>query len=367
MNQLHRMRTTGRVSVVALAALLLAAVSAIDATATATTNCTAEQGQALIDEGRYDHAIREFTCLVEAEPTEGEGYRGRAEAALLLGRYSDALADYARVTAFVEPVHPDAKPTILADYAGRLATAPNDIPALTGASFARWAFFDYAQALHLLNRLLEIRPADPYGTLFRGSSRVLQGGPNENHGEADLERAIALAPQSPDVRWVVADAYTYGVPDLERAFAEATFALEHGLDTPRVHAILGAAYNAFGDVLAAADHIQRSIELVTDDVLISAPLTVGDALTLDLVPGRTYEVPVPAIAGDRISIATRSKDYWDTIGVLLAPDGTPVVGSDDENAYFAAFEHVAEQTGTYRLQVTFFESVNTGELVVTRD
>ena len=39
----------------------------------------------------------------------------------------------------------------------------------------------------------------------------------------------------------------------------------------------------------------------------------------------------------------------------------------EENAYFPAFEYTAEETGTYLLQVTSFEGVNTGELVVTRD
>jgi hypothetical protein len=88
---------------------------------------------------------------------------------------------------------------------------------------------------------------------------------------------------------------------------------------------------------------------------------------MDLVPGRTYEIPVAATAGETISIATSSRDFWDSIAVLLAPDRSPVVGSDDDNAYFAAFDWVAPATGTYRLRVTSFESVNTGELVVTRD
>ena len=92
----------------------------------------------MIDEGRYKQAIREFTCVIEAEPTEVEGYRGRIEAQLLLGQYSNSVRDYARVTAVVTPLHPDAQTTILASYAARLETAPNDIAALTGASFARW-------------------------------------------------------------------------------------------------------------------------------------------------------------------------------------------------------------------------------------
>jgi hypothetical protein len=101
---------------------------------------------------------------------------------------------------------------------------------------------------------------------------------------------------------------------------------------------------------------------------VTAPeLAAGNSLALELVPGRTYEGPVTATAGETISISTSSRDFWDSIAVLLAPDGAPVVGSDDANAYFAAFDWVAEATGTYRLQVTSFEAINTGELVVTRD
>jgi tetratricopeptide (TPR) repeat protein len=352
-----------RAVLVALVAALL--VTALAAPAGASTKCTPEQGQAFIDEGRYEQAIREFTCVVDAAPTEVEGYRGRSEAELLLGRYSDALREYARITALVEPVHPDARKTILAGYANRLATSPDDIRALTGASFARWTSFDYAQAIHLLNHLLEVRPDDVYGNLFRGSSRLLHGATREL-GVADLERAIALAPASPDVRFIVADAYTYGLPDPERAFAEASLALDWGLDTARVQAILATAYDAFGDPAAAASHIHRSIELVTSELLTTSPLATGGSLALDLVPGRTYEIPVAVSAGEKISITTSSKDFYDSIAVLLAPDGTPVVGSDDANAYFAAFDWVAPKSGTYRLQVTSFESVNTGVLVVKR-
>jgi hypothetical protein len=128
------------------------------------------------------------------------------------------------VTSLVTPVHPDAEGAILAGYADRLAVTPEDIPALTGASFARWVFFDYPAAIHLLNRLLDVRPDDVYGKLFRGSSRLLQGAMRAA-GSADLDRAITLAPQSADVRFIVADAYTYGQPDPDRAFAEATLAL----------------------------------------------------------------------------------------------------------------------------------------------
>ena len=347
-----------------IAVLLLLAAPSLG---TASPNCTAEQGQAFIDNGQYAQAVSEFTCLVDAQPTEVEGYRGRIEAELLLGRFSDAVRDYTRVTAYVEPVHPDAKLVIYDGYADRLAASPDDVPALTGASFARWYFFDYPQAIHVLDHLLAVKPDDLYGTLFRGSNRLLKN-VNKARGIADLEQAIAMAPSSPDVRYVVADAYTYGQPsDPARALAEATSALDGGLDTPRVHAILGAAYTALGDPAAAALEVQQHLDLVTTNLVPTSPLAARDTRTLDLVPGLTYEIPLTVTAGETISISTSSHEFTDTIALLLAPDGSPVLGSDDTpTGYFAAFSYVAQETGTYLLRVTSFESVSTGALTVTR-
>jgi len=328
-------------------------------------NCTAEHGQLLIDAGSYKQAINEFTCVIGTDPTGVEGYRGRIEAQLLLGQYSNSFRDYARVTAVVTPVHPDAQSIILAGYAARLETAPNDIAALTGASFARWAFFDYLGAINVLDHLLDVEPTNHYGYLFRGSSRLLKGHA-VNAGVADLDYAIALAPESPDVRYIVADAYTYGLFDPQRAFAEATFALEAGLDTARVHAILGSAYTAFGDVAAAATHIDRHVRLVTTELLPTTPLPSRASVDLDLLPGQTYDLPLVVSAGEKVSIVTSSHDYWDTIPILLGPDGSPVLGSDDAWKYFAAFDWTAPSTGTYHMRVTFFESVITGTLRVSR-
>ena len=349
---------------VLIAALLLLAAPGLG---TASPNCTAEQGQAFIDNGQYTQAVNEFTCLIEAQPTEVEGYRGRIETQLLRGRFSDAYRDYARVAAVVEPVHPDVKLIIYDGYADRLAAGPDNVPALTGLSFAKWNYFDYPQAINVLDHLLAVKPDDLFGTLFRGSSRLLKNA-NKARGIADLEQAIALAPASPDVRYIIADAYTYGQPyDPARALAEATFALNGGLDTPRVHAILGASYNALGDPAAAALEVQRHLDLVTTNLVPTSPLPARDTRTLDIVPGMTFEVPLAVNAGETLSISTSSHEFYDTIALLLAPDGSPVLGSDDTPpGYFAAFDYVAQQTGTYLLHVTSFESVSTGALTVTR-
>jgi tetratricopeptide (TPR) repeat protein len=334
--------------------------------AQASGTCTPEHAQSLIDEGRYDRAVREFTCLIEDDPTAVDGYRGRIEAQLLLGRFSDAVRDYARMTANAQSVHPDAMQTIHAGYAARLAADPDSIPALTGESFARWWDFDYPGAIRMLQDLLDLAPDDVYGNLFIGSSRALQKS-TKPKGVEDLDRAIQLAPTNPHVRYVVSDACTYGLHDPVRALAEATLALDGGLDTPRVHAILGAAHNALGHTATAAYHVHRHFELVTTEVVVAPSLAVKSTLSADVVPGRTIEFPVPAEAGQLLSIATSSHDYWDTIAVLLAPDGTPLVGADDTNAYFAAFNWVAPAKATYRMRVTFFEGVISGQIDVKRN
>ena len=331
------MTRSSRLSRTAAAAALLCTITPLsfEAAAAPKKGCSAAQGQIFIDQGRYGQAIQEFTCVIAAQPTEVDGYRGRAEAALLLGRYSDALRDLASVTAYVVPVHPDAAALIHANYTARLAADPQNVPALTGATFARWWSYQYPATMHLADQLLDVRPNDLFGHLFRGSSRLLHGS-QVPAGVADIEFAIALAPESADVRFVVADAYTYGLFDPDRAFAEASAALDLGLDTPRVHAILATVHLAFDNQHSAAWHFQRHLELVTTELVAGASLDAGGSLTVDLVPGRTQEFAVAAVAGETVAIRTTSFDMWDTIAVMLAPDGKPVVGGDGTSMSWSA-------------------------------
>src|SRR5215207_10059917 len=72
----RRSRTTlsARVLVLALSILMLP-----PAAAASSPYCTAEQGQAFIDAGQLGQAVHELSCVIDHEPTDVEGYRGRAE------------------------------------------------------------------------------------------------------------------------------------------------------------------------------------------------------------------------------------------------------------------------------------------------
>ena len=216
----------------------------------------------------------------------------------------------------------------------------------------------------MLDRLLAAAPEDAYGTLFRGSSRLLKG-VTRNAGIADLEHALALEPESPDVRFIVADAYTYGQPDPQRAFAEASLALDWGLDTPRIHAILAAALNAFGEQGAAAAHIQTHIDQVTTELLLTAPLGVGQSLALDLAPGRTYEIPVVATAGGHRHLHEQRR----SLGLDRRPPCSRRNAGGRQRRRRRLLRRVrlgGQETGTTTLQVTSFEAVSIGQLIVAQ-
>ncbi|MBK8255929.1 MAG: hypothetical protein IPK82_25090 [Polyangiaceae bacterium] len=327
-------------------------------------------GQAKINQGLYSQAVHIFTCVIQASPTTVDAYRGRAEARLMMGQYSEAYRDlYARLISAVQP--PDILALgdqVISSYDARLQNCPWDVHALTGGAFARWSYYTYADAIPLLDKLLVLNPNNTFAYLFRGSNRLFAGIDIEA-AQVDLETAIDLNPASPDVRYVVADAYTYALPDLDRAYQEASLALMWGLDTPRVHAILGAALNDVGETVDAAEEIKQHIDQSTTKCVNVAPLAVGRKKRVALAPGKTFLVPIQVSAGQSIKVTTStpSDNVYDSILVLLDPSGNPVLGSDDTIGFFAAIDWVAPVSGTYKVKVTSFEAIFTGPLDIRRD
>lgn len=327
-----------------------------------------DPGQKLIDRGQLNKALRYYTELIEADPTSITGYRGRIETLVLMRRYAHALADFSRIVANVVPTQPAAIDEMLAEYQDRLTQKPLDIPALSGGSFVHWCYFDFDIAAQLIDRLLTVRPHSPYGIMMRGSIRTLSGS-DPDGGVLDLDTAIAVDRWNPHVRFIVADAYTYGLPDACRAFWEANLAILWGLDTPRLRAILAAAFFEFGFPQLAAKELDRHIDVVTQAIVTAPPLATGDTQVLDLVPGRTVEIPIQVVAGSTLSLVTDSPsgEISDTIMVLLNSNGVPVTGNDDANGFYAAFDYEVSVGGTYTLLVTSFEAIGTGQMTISRN
>jgi hypothetical protein len=86
-----------------------------------------------------------------------------------------------------------------------------------------------------------------------------------------------------------------------------------------MYAILAGAYNAFGELDAAAAQVQRSIDLVTTELVPTTALAADESRSIDVATGRTYAILIAAAGGETTSIASKSRDFWCSIAVLLAP------------------------------------------------
>ena len=168
--------------------------------------------------GDYKLAVKEFACVIDAQPTEVDGYRGRIEAQLLLGLYSDALRDYGRVTAPVLPVHPHAAST----YPRRLRCATvrraleycgshSRVASRTGGS-------SVTRQPHIsLNHLLAEHPNHVYLTCF--AAPATSSARATNAGVVYLYLAIALGPNPNSISSPPTLIRT-SVSRAQRAFAE---------------------------------------------------------------------------------------------------------------------------------------------------
>jgi hypothetical protein len=123
-------------------------------------------------------------------------------------------------------------------------------------------------------------------------------------------------------------------------------------DGPRVSE--GASRRGVDDGQAAIDVVELEDAQLVGWIEIDGDQRVERAAPEQLDQPEPHE----AAARDRDSVACLH------VRVVQTSDG--VVGSDDARKYFAAFDYIAPSAGTYRLRVTSFESIDTGELVVTR-
>jgi tetratricopeptide (TPR) repeat protein len=128
----------------------------------------ADEGDDLVDAGRYDEAIVEYTRSINLQPRNPEPYLGRAYAYQKKGQYDYALADYTRATE-VDPKDPH---TFL----------------------ARGLFYDFLgkpqQAIEDYNRALMVNPSFADAFYYRGVAWEKLG--NSQSAVADLKRAALM-------------------------------------------------------------------------------------------------------------------------------------------------------------------------------
>jgi tetratricopeptide (TPR) repeat protein len=333
------------------------------------------EGEAFAKSGDYDAAIAAFTCAIESDPLDIDAYRGRIEARLMIGAYSDAMLDYADVKVQIVPENPDALEQILAYYQAALAEDAGNVALLSGYSFAQWYNFDYEGAIETLEQLLALDPDNFYGLTLHGNNEFFLG--DQEAGEADFTRVLELAPDSADVYFIMADGYLYGLGDLENSLEAVTTATGMGLDTPRTDAILATCYFYMGDVEQALTYYAKHIERTSREAVAGEPLDQGESMSLTMIPGKTYHLPIEAEANETLTITVESviesdgamgeQNEVDSIMILLGADGLPVTGNDDNVGLNAGFEFTVTEAGEYTLVLGTFEGAGSGDVVLTRE
>lgn len=267
---------------------------------------------------------------------------------------------------------------------------------------------DYDRAVLNLSLFILLNPTNSQGYYLRGVSYLGRG--DGDAAVADLNAAIQYAPEDVFTAAYRADLFTtraniyLSLEDTDTALDDLTLAIEVDPTTDRYlsragfHARLEDLDSALEDVDSAIGLgdtaelprlylIRASVNFLREDGSAAAadyynfvgvigqetrqtdPLPENQPVSLPMTQGLVYRIPITAQTGESFSaIAAPAEDSQvDPLIVLLAPDGTPLVGIDDINQtdLSALIEDYAlPESGEYTLIVTHSGGGAEGDLVV---
>lgn len=257
-------------------------------------------GESFFRRGRFEAAARELQAVVETQPQNLAAQLWLARALLGLGRRSEALRAYDAALALpggreealgvaVElalalgererarrwtaaghgPLARVARAAVL-EADGRADQAERELRAALADDPARFealaALFELQLAarrapafLPLAERAAGLAPRDPRVVALLGEARLAVG--DAAGAEADLARALRLAPDGDTLRLELARAQLQG-----RRASQALETLQAAGDSPERAALQGAASALLSDWPRAVGHYQRALQSRPDDV-----------------------------------------------------------------------------------------------------
>jgi|LNFM01.1.fsa_nt_gb tetratricopeptide (TPR) repeat protein len=169
------------------------------------------RGRMHLAANRPHAAVRDFNRAVGNDTRYGPGYRLRAEAHVALGRFDEAIEDLSRAIAFDLT---NADLYLARGYAYLAARNPASAmkdfqrcaelngkasAPLEGLALAQARIGAYDEALDTLSKGLEIEPRSAQAFAYRAIVYKLMG--QVELGEKDLDRAVRLEPDRPEVHW----------------------------------------------------------------------------------------------------------------------------------------------------------------------
>ncbi len=284
------MRTWTRELIAVLAALLLAAQTAYaqgdaqpPAPPVAVAQTLFESGRAAVQNRDYDRALRDLSIFILFNPNFSQAY------------YLRALT-----------------------YAGRgdQAAAADDLEAAI-----RYAYADIYQP--------EYRAG-----LYEAYAQLYVSIEDFNAAEAAVTSALDIMPSVDNYvfRALVRrqlQAYEDALADVDSALA-----LAEAQALPSLYLTRARINTARADAAAAAADFYAYIAAIETDTRRGSSLPNGTLVELEMVPGRVYRIAVSLERGQRLSLlATPAENSQvDPLIVLLAPDETPIIASDDVQA-----------------------------------
>lgn len=382
---------------VAVAMLLAALYSGTVVSAMAQTACTpgsdfAASGASAFSAGDYALALTSFGCAIAENPSNYELYADRMRAALLAGRYAQAVADANALRDFARPVFE----TELQAVSFEISANPSDVGNLMVRALLFWADARDFDALADCEQILALDPNNAFAYLFRGSSNQYLG--DRLTPADDFADAIQLSGQSADVYALIGSTYAQ-TGDQNQAMMNLNQAIQRDPSNPRSHYFLGMVFldqnrypqaieyfttavsldpnyadayydrgraralandsasavadftqaitinpsyrlaylsraivqETSGDTTASlADYI-RYVELNQIAQIDGEPLFSDLPVIADMDDGRVYHYPLVVEPGQTVTITAQSaNNRSDPLLILLAPDGTPLAANDDQ-------------------------------------
>jgi tetratricopeptide (TPR) repeat protein len=273
-----------------------------------------QRGVTAATNGDLEQAIFDFSLFILLNPTDARGYYLRGITYFNNEDDEEALANYAQALRFSEEL-PQLRANILTDRSQLYQTQNNPEAALAD-----------------LNGVIELQPSSE-AYLQRGLFQLSASAFEE--AVADLDSAIELAPQAQPALF------------LYRALAKE--GLQNQSD-------------------AASDYLAW-INAINQQPMDEAALESGDTVTLSMSQSVVYRIPFQAKRGEEINMMARNVGGdIDPLLVILAPDGTPLVGNDDvllgRNPTSVVTGFTAPQSGSYTVLVTHSISGYTGSVEV---
>ncbi|MDX1994655.1 MAG: tetratricopeptide repeat protein [bacterium] len=302
------------------------------------------RGLAYLSLGDYADAVNDFDQAIALLPEYGDAYAARGDAHHALGNFEDALDDYGEFVRLGGELDPVQQERIEVMEMALTATAQ---PAPTGTR--RPSSTPRATATHVATAT---RAAT--ATQVAASSARITPTADSEAAQTALDRGSAL----------LADG------DCAAAMEEFTEAVR--LDPNQLYAWISRAYcrSILGEDQPAAEDALRFVELQEQEVIEGDALETDEIVTLEMVYGRVYRLPLELREGETITLsAVPEPDGVDTLIVLLAPDGTPLIHNDDYDLSNTVLESrivnfPVPESGTYTLIVTHAGGNNTGAVGV---